>query len=239
MMAYDGPTMKLLTWNVLHRVHAERHAEPAIRAWPDEARRVHGVAARARALTDEGVEVLLLQEVSGDVLAELRARLPDRAVLNHPYPRVPRAKPSVKDPTEHLVIVAPPGSKVLRAHTFANDPGKGFLMAGLPGGAAVLSTHVSWGKNGEPQLSLLAQVVAAHGGVLCVGGDFNAEREAISKALGLPIAPLPEGSLRTRPQDEGGSDIDHLLCRGAVLSEVAVLEHADLSDHRPVVGTVT
>ncbi|MDP1824240.1 MAG: endonuclease/exonuclease/phosphatase family protein [Archangium sp.] len=231
--------MKILTWNVLHRVHAERHSEPAIQGWPDETKRVRGVATRvAKALTEEGVDVVLLQEVSGDVLAELRARFPDRAVLNHLYPRVPRAKPSVRDPSEHLVIVAPPGSKVLRAHTFANDPGKGFLMVGLPGGAVVLSTHVSWGRNGEPQLSLLAQVVREHAGVLCVGGDFNAEREVISKALGVSIAPLPEGSSRTRPHEDGGSDIDHLLCRGAVLGDVRVLEHEDLSDHRPVVGTL-
>jgi endonuclease/exonuclease/phosphatase family metal-dependent hydrolase len=37
----------------------------------------------------------------------------------------------------------------------------------------------------------------------------------------------------------GGSDIDHLLCKQAVVSDVHVLEHGGLSDHRPVGATLT
>ena len=78
MMAYEGPAMKILTWNVLHRVHAERHSEPAIERWPDEQGRVRGITALiARALTVEGFDVALLQEVSGDVLAPFARSSPD------------------------------------------------------------------------------------------------------------------------------------------------------------------
>lgn len=236
--------MKILTWNVLHRVHAETHSEPAIRRWPDEAERVRAVVARVSEALSAGVEVVLLQEVSGDVLAELRAQLPHHAVLNHLYPRVPRQKGtsrSVADPTEHLVVVAPPGAKILRAQTFANDPGKGLLMVGVSEHLAVVSTHVSWGTKGESQLSHLAQVLRETSATVCIGGDFNTGREEISKAVGadVVISVPPAGSPRTRPQDDatGGSDIDHLLS-SAALSDVAVLEHRDLSDHRPVAATV-
>jgi endonuclease/exonuclease/phosphatase family metal-dependent hydrolase len=235
--------MRILTWNVLHRVHAETHSEPAIRRWPDEAERVRGVASLlSEAL--KGCQVALLQEVSGDVLAELRTQLVDWAVLNHQYPRVPRQKGehrSVSDPTEHLVVVAPKGAKVLRAQTFTNDPGKGFLMVSVSDGLAVLSTHVTWGAKGEAQLPVLAELLAETPG-LCIGGDFNTGREVISKIVGADVAfsVPPAGSARTRPQNDptGGADIDHLLSRTAELADVAVLEHRDLSDHRPVAATI-
>ena len=232
--------MKILTWNVLHRVHAERHSEPAIRRWPSEQERVKGIAALiSRAMTVEHFEVALLQEVSGDVLAALRAQLPGHAVLNHLSPRVPRAKSdSLRDATEHLVVIAPIGAKLARAHTFANDPGQGFLAVGLPDGTTVVSTHVSWGANGAAQLEVLAQLLREAKGAVCLGGDFNARRELIEKAIGAPVGLLPEGSARTRPQEAGGEDIDHLLCTNATLREVSVLEHGELSDHRPVAGTL-
>jgi endonuclease/exonuclease/phosphatase family metal-dependent hydrolase len=238
--------MKILTWNVLHRVHAETHSEPAIRRWPDERERVRAVVARvAQALSTEGVEVVLLQEVSGDVLTELRARLPEYSVLNHLYPRVPRQKGasrSVVDPTEHLVVVAPPGAKIVRAHTFSSDPGKGFLMVSLPERLVVASTHVSWGTKGEAQLAMLSQLLRETPS-LCIGGDFNAGRQAVTSALDpdVLVSQLPEGSPRTRPQDDakGGTDIDHLLGRGVQLAQAQVLDHGELSDHRPVAATVT
>ena len=233
--------MKILTWNVLHRVHAETHTEPCILRWPEEAARVKAIAAKVfNALTGEGFEVALLQEVSGDQLAALRARLPGWSVLNHLYPRVPRQKSaSLRDPSEHLVVVAPPGAKIVRAQTFENDPGKGFLMASVRGGLKVISTHISWGPKAVPQLTMLARLMEEVSDSVCLGGDFNAEREMISRGLGLPIPAPPEGSLRSRPKEGGGSDIDHLICKHATLSDVRVLEHGDLSDHRPVAATIT
>ena len=233
--------MKIFTWNVLHRVHAERHSEPAIARWPDEQVRVAGIAALlARTMTVEGFDVALLQEVSGDVLAALRAALGAPAVLNHLYPRVPRAKSdSLRDATEHLVVIAPRGAKLVRGHTFANDPGKGFLEVALSDGTTVVSTHLSWGANGTTQLEQLAQVLREAKGALCVGGDFNAPRELIAKTLAVEVGLIPEGSARTRPQEGGGQDIDHLLCTGATLRGVRVLEHGELSDHRPVAATLT
>lgn len=234
--------MKLLTWNVLHRVHAETHGEPAVGRWPDESARVRGVVDFiANALEREGFEVVLLQEVSGDLLGALRARLSGWSVTDHLYPRVPRLRTSsCRDPREHLVVVAPPGSKRVRAHTFENDPGKGFLMVET-GGLTVITTHVSWGAKGVAQLALLSTVLCELQTPSCLGGDFNAPREVVVGAAGSEVAfaLLPPGSPRTRPQADGGEDIDHLLARHATLAEVRVLEHHELSDHRPVAATLT
>jgi len=235
--------MKILTWNVLHRVHAETHREPAVERWPDETARLRGVVDLiANALERDGFEVVLLQEVSGDVLAALRVRLPAWSVIDHVYPRVAKQRAgSCKDPKEHLVVVAPIGSKVVRAQTFESDPGKGFLMVGLPKGLTVITTHVSWGAKGAAQLAVLSTVLGELQTPACLGGDFNAPRESVARAAGKDVtfAGIPPGSPRTRPQGDDGEDIDHLLAKHAVLSDVSVLEHHELSDHRPVAARIT
>ena len=231
--------MKVLTWNVLHRVHAERHSEAVIEPWPTEALRVAALVKRiTRALDNEAVEVVLLQEVSGDVLAALRTQLPGRAVLSHVFPRVPRQTGrTLNDATEHLVVIAPPGTKVERAHTFASDPGKGFVVVTLPSGTRVGSTHVTWGPKGDAQLKSLAALFREFS-ALIIGGDFNCARETISKHLsGVTFALPPQGSLRTRPGSEA-ADIDHLLGTGCRFEDVRVLDHEALSDHRPVLARV-
>lgn len=239
--------MKVLTWNVLHRVHAENYGEPAIQRWREEPERVrHVVALVSKASSVDGFGAALLQEVSGDVLESLREHLPAWAVLNHPYPRVPRLKrpgAPMRDPSEHLVVIAPKGSTVLRARTFADDPGKGVLAVTLPSGLVVASTHVSWGPKGEAQLATLRELLHASSAPVCIGGDFNAEREVLARAFGaeMVVGALPPGSPRTRPADDatGGADIDHLLVCRAELRDLRVLDHDELSDHRPVVATVT
>lgn len=238
--------MKLLTWNVLHRVHAETYSDPAIEPWPDELARVEGVVRFvSRALRSEGFSVVLLQEVSGDVLSALRQALPEWDVFDHCYPRLPRQKaPSaLKDPREHLVVIAPAGSTLVRAHTFESDHGKGFVMVRLPGGFVVASAHLTWGVKALTQLTVVAQVLADAQTPLVIGGDFNAERQVVEEAAGpsVVISSLPEGPLRTRPDADGtgGADIDHLLCRHATLKEARVLECDGLSDHRPVAATLS
>ena len=47
--------LRLATWNVLHRVHAENFDEGVVAPHPDEAARVASIAALAQeALTDKG-----------------------------------------------------------------------------------------------------------------------------------------------------------------------------------------
>lgn len=237
--------MRILTWNVLHRVHGEKYDEPAIRAWHAEDERVEGVVSLVvEALRRGESDVALLQEVSGDVLRELRARLPKHAVLNHQYPRIPDARGQtarLRDPSEHLVVVAPPGATVVARRTFDNDPGKGYLGVAVTPTLVVVSTHLGFREKAQPQFALLAAVSGLDKGAVCIGGDFNVERRAVAEALGptFEIGLLPEGSRRTRPREDatGGRDIDHLIAHGGRLTDLKVLEHRNLSDHRPVVGT--
>ncbi|MBL8937213.1 MAG: endonuclease/exonuclease/phosphatase family protein [Archangium sp.] len=224
--------MRVLTWNVLHRVHAETHGEPAVERWPDE-------PSRTRALLDTlsrtRADVVLLQEVSGDVLAALRGAF--TSVTSHRFPRMPRPKrptTAVTDASEHLVIGSTAAVTVWRAQTAVNDPGKG-LLAVEQGGVLFVSTHVSWGEKRAPQLEALARVVREHTGPLVIGGDFNVEASVVCSALGLRNVALAPGSAKTRVGREGGGDIDHLFVRGLEVSAAQVLEHDLLSDHAPVV----
>lgn len=223
--------MRVLTWNVLHRVHAETHGEPAVERWPDESTRTRAII---EALTRSSADAVLLQEVSGDVLAALRSAFPH--VTSHLFPRMPRPKQpttAVTDASEHLVIISGPGATVWRAQTAANDPGKG-LLAVEQGGVLFVSTHVSWGEKRAPQLEALARVVREHVGPLVIGGDFNVEASVVCDALGLRNVPLSPGSAKTRVGREGGGDIDHLFVRGLTATAAQVLEHDVLSDHAPV-----
>jgi len=124
----------IATWNVLHRVHAENWAEPVIAAHPDERARVEAIASSVERLllVNHTVAAIGLQEVSGDQLAALRARIADRAtILAHSYRRVPRWKhpPSgtLRDRAEYLVVVARGPCELVLGETFAHDAGKGFL----------------------------------------------------------------------------------------------------------------
>lgn len=228
--------MKLLTWNVLHRVHAERFDEPVIARWPDEAARIDAVVhAVDEALRD--CSVALLQEVSGDLLIALQAHLPRWTVLNHLYPRLPKPKRPMDgaDISEHLVVIGPEGTQVVRSETFESDDGKGFLMATLPSGVSVVSTHVSWGDRREAQLARLGEVLRACEGPMVVGGDFNAEREVVERALGREVA-VSVAPEHTRP---GTGEIDFLVARGARLEGVEVVDVRGVSDHLAVRAAVT
>lgn len=229
---------RVVTWNVLHRVHAEVHGEPCLVHWPEEAKRV---AALVEAVRAHGADVALLQEVSGDVVSALRAAFPEREVLSHLLPRVPkRAVAGVVDRSEHLVVIAPRGAKVKRATTYESDPGKGLLAVEV-GGMVFVSTHVSWGEKRADQLITLRAAVASLGGPIVVGGDFNVEREVVEPALGASCVALSAGALATRDDEKGrGLWIDHLLgFGGALLRDARVLSHRDESDHRPVVAVAS
>jgi len=230
--------MRALTWNVLHRVHGERHGEEAVKTWPDEARRTRRILDLLdHALTKEHCEAVLLQEVSGDVLAALRERFDAGfSVVNHRYVRAPRPTPSVADPSEHLVVIAPKGSRTAQASGYASDGGKGFLAVTTPGGATVVSTHVSWGDKRADQLVALGQALDRWTGLVVVGGDFNVELPPVQQALRAHSLVLPADGLATREAEGRRLFIDHLLVRAGELKTLRVLEHEGLSDHRPVLG---
>ena len=239
--------LRLLTWNVLHPVHAVNWGEAAIAQFPDERDRVLRISARVVAAFDAGVEVVCLQEVSGDQLEDLRRAVKGRAaVFHHQAPRVPKLhRPGtlqLADPTEHLVVLAAgSAARLHREHSFEGDPGKGFLVVLLENGALVTNTHVTWGPPGEVQLAVLAKAARTAAGPAVVAGDFNAETDVVRAGLGEGFALADLTGLRftrTATPKKAAHTIDHVAALRAVFAAAEVRDSDGLSDHNPVSVTL-
>jgi endonuclease/exonuclease/phosphatase family metal-dependent hydrolase len=227
--------MDVLTWNLLHRVHAMNWDEEPVRAHPVEAERIRRIADRIATFLGT-VDVIAMQEVSGDQLACIRERLPARATcLVHRYPRVPKRRdgsgPDLDDPTEHIVLVSRPKAQLYAAETFPSDPGKGFLAAVVEG-TTIIATHVSFGERRDAQLARLRDV-AANAVIL---GDFNTGPDVVAAAfagasLSSSIDPRPT---RTPHGEHAAVTIDHVVARGLSIAAAEVLHCEGLSDHHPV-----
>lgn len=224
------------TWNLLHRVHAENWDEDTIRRWPDEAARITAITTRLTARTER---VIALQEVSGDQLADLRARLPDRTVHSFQYPRIPnprRGRDLLHDRTEHLVLLVDGPSAPVTEIAFRDDKGKGALAVDVAG-TLVIATHVSGDRRRTGQLTRLAELAEPTTVLL---GDFNTSPSTIKAGLGdgFAVAGFAAGSMPTRPGPSRGF-IDHVVTRGATASTATVDASDGLSDHNLVYATVT
>ncbi len=245
-------SLVVATWNVLHRIHADNWTEPAIDAHPDEAARITAIAAHVAALP---VDLVCLQEVSGDQLAALRVAVPATAqMFSAVYPRVPQVRrpprtltpgANLADPTEHLVtiVVRDVPARQVGAAAFPTDGGKGYLAVEIED-LLVIDTHVTYGDPGIAQCGQLAVLARAHAGPSVVLGDFNADRARILAALGpdfvaiVPAAP----TLPTRPTSADGSsgvEIDHVIVRDTTGRDARVVSSGGLSDHNIVIATVT
>jgi len=237
--------VRIITWNVLHRVHAVNWSEAPVAAFPDELVRMEGIARRVGAWLAGEADVVCLQEVSGDQLALLRSSARgDVRVFEHLYPRLPRIRgeggPVLTDATEHLVtLAATPEARELMGHTFASDPGKGFLVVTLGDEVRIVNAHVSFGANRAAKQ--LARVVESAVAPAIVVGDFNASVEAVQADLGptfrlsdlrgQPVTRIPTG-------DRPGRIIDHVAVAGGTIAQATVLDAELLSDHAPVAATV-
>jgi endonuclease/exonuclease/phosphatase family metal-dependent hydrolase len=227
--------MDVLTWNLLHRVHAMNWDEEPVRAHPVEADRIARIADRVASFL-QSIEVVALQEVSGDQLARIRERLPPGAsCLTHRYPRVPKRRdgsaPDLEDPTEHLVLVSRLPAQLHAAETFRTDPGKGFLAAVVTG-TIIIGTHVSFGERRDAQLARLRDVAPA----AVILGDFNAGPDVVAAAfagasLSSSIDPSPT---RIAHGEHAAVAIDHVVARGPSIASAEVLHCEGLSDHHPV-----
>lgn len=233
--------VRVATWNVLHRIHAENWAEGSVAAYPDEASRVEGITQEIASWLDAGVDVVCLQEVSGDQLESLRGAL-RLHVFHHRHPRLPRLKKPVGTklarPAEYLVTLSRHEGTRVAGHEYEEDGGKGALEVQLAGGVTVINTHVSFGHKRVAQLAKLSSLLTTRSLVM---GDFNERRDVVHGALGASLSCTDlSGQLPTRFGQSGsdGQHIDHVLCRGGVIREATVLDIGALSDHRPVKARV-
>jgi endonuclease/exonuclease/phosphatase family metal-dependent hydrolase len=229
----------VVSWNVLHRIHAVNWSEPAIANWSDERSRLGSVADFVAATK---ADVVCLQEVSGDQLAMLRD-VEEGEIFATKYPRIPAFRrattESLRDPAEYLVtIVRDTGAKVVRAEAFPTDGGKGFQRVELVNGTTVINAHVSFGDKRTAQLARLAVEARQGPGLAIVCGDFNADRATCGVDLGEDFtAAVPLDGLHTRPRQtpsEKSQDIDHVFVLGGKALETSVLDGETRSDHNPV-----
>lgn len=229
----------VVSWNVLHRIHAVNWSEPAIRQWSDERSRIGSIADFISATR---ADVVCLQEVSGDQLAMLRD-VEEGALFATKYPRVPAFRrpttEAMRDAAEYLVtIVRDPGARLVHAEAFPTDGGKGFQRVELANTVTVLNAHVSYGEKRNAQLARLASEAREAPGMAVVCGDFNADRVTCADALGEGfVVGVPREGLHTRPRQvpsEKAQDIDHVFVRGGDVLEASVLDGEARSDHNPV-----
>lgn len=228
-----------MTWNVLHRIHADNWASEIADRWPGESDRIAAVTARVKKRPER---LIALQEVSGDQLASLRQSLPDRVFHVLDYPRVPRPRrltDPLGDRSESLVLIADAGVRPVTAEPFADDHGKGLLAVEVDG-ITVIATHVTGDVRRAAQLTRLAGLASA--GPSIVLGDFNIDREALAAALGpeFTIAVPPPGSIPTRPRTTGSKSqfIDHVVAHGVPVHDMEVEDVAGESDHNLVTAVV-
>lgn len=230
-----------LTWNVLHRIHAENWSDPTIAHHPEEAQRVAGITARIAARPET---VIALQEVSGDQLASLRDALPARSIFAFRYPRIPRPRhrpTPLVDPAEYLVMIADASATQVAAEASRTDPGKG-LLAIATHGLLVVNTHVTYGEASTAQLGRLRDLVVTSGEPAIVLGDFNADRDTVGVALGdrFVTASVAASALPTRPRhgSDKSASIDHVFAYRRELGEAQVEDAGGLSDHNLVSVTL-
>lgn len=229
--------MRLITWNVLHRIHAENWDEAAVlAAFPDEAVRLDAILRRIEAWMSASPDTCVaLQEVSGDLLARLRARFPE-AVHAFQYEELPRLRTPgpdpLMDPSQHLVTLWT-GATTLGGEDFSDGGGYGFLVV-QRGALRVVNTHVRFGPPGGPQVARLREVAGPGSTVVC--GDFNRGEASALEDLG----PGYEAASAHRSVDfERREGIDHVFVRN--LSGVPLLLAAAgaESDHPPVAARLT
>lgn len=234
--------MTIVTWNVLHRIHAVNWDDEVVRRWPDETARI---AAITEWVAGCDADVICLQEVSGDQLTALRALGGELFAMR--YPRTPRyrrhhGRVTLADSAEYLasIVRGGRGARMVSGEAFADDGGKGFQVIELVD-HAIVNLHASFGDKLAGQL---AAVRSAIGGAAIVCGDFNADRTTCGALLDgfAPIAPA-DGSRPTRPRTasdlaRNSQTIDHVFARGMVGS-AEVLDGGERSDHNPVRATIT
>ncbi len=228
--------LRLVTWNVLHRIHGDKWSKHVVGRFEREAERIERVTARVARWLDEGAGAICLQEVSGDQLAALRAL--KASVFSHRYPRVPGSirllwSRPLEDRSEHLATVVAGPAREVEALTYATDTGKGLLVVELEGGVRVLNTHLSFGRDGTPQLKQAAGLLRAPG---VLAGDLNAGRDVIAVALapGVLLANIGAPTCAPSRRHGPGKAIDHVAVAGGELGAVEVLDSEGLSDHHPV-----
>mmetsp|Transcript_26123 Transcript_26123/g.60311 ORF Transcript_26123/g.60311 Transcript_26123/m.60311 type:complete len:463 (-) Transcript_26123:13-1401(-) len=249
-----GTPFDVATWNVLHRVYAQQPANESnadirtvLRQFPLEKQRWDSVIETVTAAFQEGTAVFCLQEVSGDLLAFLRHKLPPNVILfAYRLPRVPvnvegtPSEATLFDRSEHLVtlVLLSQGGSDLGGCSIDDTSGLSFLEVRVGKDVHVFNTVVSrhsTATNLEPLRNRVQQLSA--GGCAVVAGDLNGPRSTLRGFAGPEAtwSNLASSERKTR----GHTVADHVVGFSAEVSDATVLPCDGVSDHCVVRARVT
>eukprot|EP01012_Entosiphon_sulcatum_P067131 TRINITY_DN96670_c0_g1_i1.p1 TRINITY_DN96670_c0_g1~~TRINITY_DN96670_c0_g1_i1.p1 ORF type:complete len:280 (+),score=43.91 TRINITY_DN96670_c0_g1_i1:35-874(+) len=249
---------RITTWNVLHRVHAEKDPElchMTLDRYPKEVKRIADIVTLVEDQFVQGSRVVCLQEVSGELLSALRERLGKRVtIFDHQHQRIPEQPEDttkqaiLKDPTEYLVVLTDfPAAEAVTAHPFTNN--KGVLGVRVQSNLCVYNVHASPKRAGEKQirhelmqLLVLPFLAKNKQNQVVVAGDLGMELERVFGAVGeLAFCTgedlseyLQEG--KHTCQDK---DVDHIVgIGGTEIFDAVLYPNSNLSIHQPLQATV-
>jgi hypothetical protein len=226
---------RIVTWNVLHWVHARNHCED-LSTFPVEEQRARAVVERIARID---AEATCLQEVSGDTLMLIARTFGRERVHWLRLPRLPRLKVGesvLRDDSENLVVITT-GVK-LHARAFGNDGGKGFIAIRHASNTLIVCTHISGHPDKRPQqLKAIDKWINGQSGSAVLCGDFNvdARRTLESLRLGWHAARIRGALQVSRPKSN--ELIDHILrWSGTDLAFAKIEDAGGISDHNLVIA---
>ena len=224
------------SWNVLHFVHGINYDEHPVDTMPERAR-IDGICGIVDDLLRD-VQVLCLQEVSGDLLVQLKlAFAPRFHIMDKRSGRAPSVRKRTSphfgtniEHSEHLVIMVHRDMDIesVRSGAFASDAGKGFLKVAIAGGPRVVCTHLPFDKS--HRADQLAQMGLDDSAFTIVCGDMNSTELHVP---GLMRVPFASDGLVSRPKSR--SNIDLVLTDGLADGPCQIADGSRFSDHNPVV----
>ena len=224
------------SWNVLHFVHGINYDEHPVGTMP-ERERIDGICGLVGDLLRD-VKVLCLQEVSGDLLVQLKlAFAPRFHIIDKRSGRAPSVRKRTSshfgargEHSEHLVIMVNRDMDIdfVRSGTFASDAGKGFLKVAIAGGPQVVCTHLPFDKS--HRADQLAQMGLDGSAFTIVCGDMNSTELHVPGLTRVPFAP---DGLVSRPKSR--SNIDLVLTNGDADGPCEIVDGSRFSDHNPVI----
>jgi Endonuclease/Exonuclease/phosphatase family. len=100
------------TWNVLHRYHEENYVPKSLilKNYPDEKKRINDQISLIDEILKTSKSILCLQEVSGDLLENIKNKFANYNILTYEHKRIPTLKKQslniYKDAREFMIILA-------------------------------------------------------------------------------------------------------------------------------------
>jgi hypothetical protein len=259
-------TVRAFVWNVEHEAY--RRLWPGVTPLPDiTMRKRHDqIADVIRSFCKDKNYIAILTEVSGDQLKLIESCSPQRkphVVAKLEFPNRPSEHPEapLKNPYEHIVILADPSMEVTEDPEVKIWPWpgneKGFVKVELDSELVVYAFHASWvDEQRRQELEYIIDDMANEwhhrNGVesFVLAGDFNKNMEDVEVEINqlikinkYPFACKRQATLfDTRPCSKAERDhrLDGFFVFGkaSVCCEALVPGTSELSDHLPVTAVI-